>query len=300
MKEYKFIDIEKCNMCGAESSCSKTIGKRLNKPQGLNPRKKTGITVSVIKCKKCGLIFSNPIPIPKNIEQHYGIPVENYWKDENFTLDENYFESQIKKFKTLYKNKNDITALDIGAGIGKSMISLKNAGITAYGIEPSKSFYEQAISKMKISSSQLQNVSIEKASFNKEQFDFITFGAVLEHLYYPSQSLKKAIEWLKPGGLIHIVVPSSKWLTNRIINFLYKIQGLDYVSNISPMHVPYHLYEFDMESFRKNSIINNYSIINIEYYVSLTFLPKAMDFFVKPIMKKTNTGMILEVWLRKN
>jgi 2-polyprenyl-3-methyl-5-hydroxy-6-metoxy-1,4-benzoquinol methylase len=43
--------------------------------------------------------------------------------------------------------------------------------------------------------------------FPEAHFDFITFGAVLEHLYDPSMSIHKAMSWLKPSGIMHIEVP---------------------------------------------------------------------------------------------
>ncbi|MCK4664226.1 MAG: class I SAM-dependent methyltransferase [Bacteroidales bacterium] len=297
--KYTFRIVDKCNMCGSTSF--KIMGKRLNKSQGKNPRKKTGITTTILKCKNCGLIFPNPLPIPENIEQHYGINPEQYWKESYFKIDKNYFKSQINTFYKLYNAlDNNITALDIGAGIGKCMISLENSNIIAYGIEPSEQFYEFAISKMNISRNKIKNESIENADFKNIQFDFISFGAVLEHLINPSHAIKKAINWLKPNGLIYIEAPSSKWLTNKIFNLFYKIQGLDYVANISPMHLPFHLYEFGLDSFNINGVLNGYKTEFYKYHVASTFLPKIIGPIIKPIMKKTNTGLQLEIWLRKS
>lgn len=298
--KYNFIRINACNMCSSSINEFKIIGKRLNMSQGINPRKKIGITTTICKCKNCGLIFSNPLPIPENIEMHYGIPPESYWISNYFRLDDNYFKTQIDTFKNLYKKNNrNIKALDIGAGIGKCMLSLERNNITAFGIEPSTSFYDKALSVMKINSDRLFNIDIENASFDNEQFDFITFGAVLEHLYNPSDSIVKALEWLKPNGLIHIEVPSSEWLTNKIVNLVYKLKGLDYVANISPMHSPFHLYEFNLKSFNEHSKRYNYEIVFYKYMVTKTYLPKIFNSLIEPIMRKTNTGMQLEVWLRK-
>ncbi len=287
-------------MCKSSGDEHKILGKRLNQSQGFFPQRKTGITTTISKCKRCNLIFSNPLPIPADIQDHYGVPPENYWKQEYFELDPNYFKTEIETFSRLKGIKKDTKALDIGAGLGKCMIALKNAGIDAYGLEPSASFYDRAINKLNISKEKLQQSTIENVEYHHNEFDFITFGAVLEHLYDPSTSLEKALTWLKPGGLIHIEVPSSKWLINKIINFSYKSRGLDYVGNISPMHSPYHLYEFDLRSFEKNGILNNYSIIHHEYYVCESFMPKPIDLIVRPYMKWTKTGMQLVVWLKKN
>lgn len=286
-------------MCGSSKENFKTLGRRLNCSQGFNPKNKVGILTTVVKCKKCSLIFSNPIPIPLDINEHYDIPPENYWKDDYFTIDETYFNAEIKIAKELISFERTAKVLDIGAGIGKCMISLNNAGFDAFGIEPSSSFYQRAIDIMKISTDKIKLCSIEEAEFQPNSFDFITFGAVLEHLYDPSESLKKALGWLKSGGVIHAEIPSSNWLTNKIVNFLYRVRGMDYVANISPMHTPYHLYEFDIKSFILNSKIQGYEVVKYQYYVCDTYLPSLLDFILKPIMRTTNTGMQLSIWLRK-
>lgn len=296
---YTFNHITHCNMCGEENTKHKILGRRLNKSQGLNPTNKIGLTTTICKCTNCGLIYSNPQPVPFNIQDHYGVPPEEYWKEDYFELNKDYFQGEIKQLKKLLDLKKDLKSLDIGAGLGKQMIALEEIGFDAYGLEPSKPFYERAISKMGIKREKLKMEMIENADYLQEYFDFISFGVVLEHLYDPNSAIKKAMKWLKPNGLIHIEVPSSNWLINKLINSIYKIKFMDYVGNLSPMHEPYHLYEFGLKSFKENSAIRNYEIAHHEYYICKTFLPKILDFIAKPIMRKTDTGMQLCVWLRK-
>src|ERR1700721_609260 len=120
--QYTFKYIEKCNMCGSLSSSHKVMGKRLNAPQGKNPRKKIGITVTVLKCTNCGLIYSNPLPIPNNINDHYGVEPEKYWAKEYFAIEPGFITSQLNHYKKLsdfISISPNGKALDIGAGIGK-------------------------------------------------------------------------------------------------------------------------------------------------------------------------------------
>jgi 2-polyprenyl-3-methyl-5-hydroxy-6-metoxy-1,4-benzoquinol methylase len=298
--KYNFIESSVCNMCNASVERHKLLGRRLNKSQGLRPSKKAGITTSVFHCEECNLIFSNPMPIPLDIQDHYGIPPESYWKGDYFKVNPDYFTAEIKRCKELIEFSSGMKSLDIGAGLGKCMIAMESAGFEAYGIEASVPFYERAIGKMGVSANRLQCCAFEDAKFPENYFDFITFGAILEHLYDPSKSLEIALQWLKPGGVIHVEVPSSKWLIGSLINKYYKAIGSDYVGNLSPMHVPFHLYEFDLQSFKKNGEINNYHIAFFEYYVCYTNLPKLLDPLLKSYMRKTNRGMQLCVWLKKN
>lgn len=296
---YTFNYVEKCNMCGSPTSRHKILGKRLNQSQGKNPRNKIGITTTVAKCSNCGLIYSNPQPVPYDLQDHYGVLPENYWKPEYFTLNDLYYTGEIDRFKKLTDFKPGMKSLDIGAGLGKAMLALSNAGFDAYGFEPSEQFFQRAISQMKVDPDKLKLGMMENLDYPENHFDFITFGAVLEHLYSPSDSIVKALRWLKPRRLIHIEVPSSAWLINKIINLFYKLMLTDYVGNISPMHEPFHLYEFGLKSFQEHSRQHGYEIAFHEYYVCQTYMPKIADYLLKPYMEWTNTGMQLCVWLRK-
>lgn len=287
-------------MCSAPTENAKVLGRRMNQSQGMRPNNRVGISTTIVQCRSCSLIFANPLPIPATMSQHYGTPPEEYWDKNYFETDEDYFKSQIDTFFELYKSQDNLKALDIGAGVGKCMIALERRGFTAYGFEPSEPFYLRAIEKMKIETAKLKLSSVEDAEYDDEQFDFITFGAVLEHLYDPSAAILKSSKWLKPNGLLHIEVPSSKWLTNKIFNLIYRVQGLDYAANISPMHNPFHLYEFGLESFRMHARKNAYEIASHRFIVCETLLPRIINPLMKPIMEKTDTGMQLEVWLRKS
>ena len=296
---YTFNYIDACNMCGSPTSHHKVLGKRLNQSQGKNPRSKIGIATTIVKCSNCELIFSNPQPIPNDLQDHYGVLPETYWSKDYFTIGESYFATEIARAKELIAFKNGMKSLDIGAGLGKAMLALSKAGFDAYGFEASEQFYERAVSQMGIGRDKLMLGMIENMSYPEGYFDFISFGAVLEHLYDPSDSIERALKWLKPNGVIHIEVPSSAWLINKLLNLFYKLKRTDYVSNISPMHEPYHLYEFGLKSFHEHAKTRNYEVVWHEYYVCSTFMPKIADYFLKPYMEWTKTGMQLCVWLRK-
>lgn len=299
--KYKFIDINECNMCGNKTQYNKLIGHRLNQSQGFKPKSKSGISVSVYSCTKCSLVYSNPQPIPINIQDHYGVPPEEYWNDEYFVTNPNYFAYQINKAKEYISYKDGMSALDIGAGLGKCMISLKNAGFDTYGIEPSVTFREKAISKMGIDENKITLGMLEEINFPNESFDFITFGAVLEHLYDPNGSLDKALQWLKPNGVIHFEVPSSNWFIAKLYNLYFKIIGTCYVTNLSPMHEPYHMYEFDVKSFEYLSSKLGFEILETEHSVcDIYHFPNILHPLLKGYMKHTNKGMQLTVWIKRN
>jgi SAM-dependent methyltransferase len=301
-QHYYFDHVMHCEMCGSKTEDHKVLGQRLNKSQGLHPKKATGISVSVIKCTNCQLIYSNPLPIPFNIQDHYGLPPEEYWNTEIFEWNENYFSEQIKKTKELLNFKAGMKALDCGAGLGKGMLSLQHAGFDTYGFEPSVPFYERALSQMKLNPERLRLGMLEDVEYEDNFFDFINFGAVLEHFYHPDDCIQRAMKWLKPGAVLHIEVPSSKHLIAKLLNMYYRLRGTNYVTHLSPMHSPFHLYEFDVRSFTENSKLHGqYSIAFHKYDVGTIFHgPRFIQPLLKKYMELTETGLQLVIWLRKN
>jgi SAM-dependent methyltransferase len=232
--------------------------------------------------------------------QHYGVDPEEYWHEHYFAEDPNYFKDQVDAFFRLWSSSEvrRPIALDVGAGLGKAMKTLARRGLDAYGIEPSEEFARAAIERGGIPSDRLQCASVEGAEFPGKTFDFVTFGAVLEHVHDPGGAIERALGWCAPGGLVHLEVPSSRWLMNRLFNFAYRVRGLDYCANISPMHVPYHLYEFGLESFRRHGQRAGYHIVEARQYVGDTYLPSPASRIASRVMAATGTGMQLELWLR--
>lgn len=302
---YKFLPQARCNMCAAVvADHARTLGKRLGRHQGIRPRNGSGVTTTIQRCTKCGLIFANPMPIPNDLGQHYDIPVEKYWTRDVTVIDttvaDTYFADEINQFQRLRQTTGlTPTVLDVGAGVGRAMVQLSKAGFDVFGLEPSPAFHEFALTQNGISPDRLSLTSLEDADYPDETFDLITFGAVLEHLADPATCLEQTLSWLCPEGLIHIEVPSSDWLMARLLDLVYRIQGLDYTTHLSPMHVPFHLYEFTLVSFERHGERAGYEIAHHRRFVASTFVPTWLDWPLRQIMQRSGTGMQLEVWLRR-
>lgn len=297
---YNFTPVQNCEMCGDKTENHNVLGQRLNRSQGLKPKGKSGISVSVKKCNKCGLVYSSPMPIPENIQDHYGIPPESYWVPSYFEWNDSYFSTEISLLKKLQPFKPGMKALDVGAGIGKSMISMEKAGYDVYGFEPAEPFFQRAIEKMGIHPERLKLGMIENVDYPEDSFDFITFGAVFEHLYHPAASLEKALTWAKKDTLVQIEVPSADYFISKLINAYYRLTGTNYVTNISPMHTPFHLYEFTLKSFHFLANKLGCEIIHHEYMVGENpVVPKLVTPLLNRYMKSTDKGMQLTIWLKK-
>src|SRR5262245_15094331 len=206
---YRFEPALHGVMCGA--SDAKTVGRRLNGHQGLRPRRETGIAVTIVRCGGCGLIYSNPRPVPEELGQHYDRPPEDYWDPGYFADDPGQFQYCMDTFRNLWRGRQTPRALDAGAGVGQTMAALQANHFETFGLEPSSEFRARAISNG-IDGDRLTLSSVEEARYEMDSFDLISFSAVLEHLHDPAKTIERALEWLAPEGLIYVEVPSARWL----------------------------------------------------------------------------------------
>src|SRR5262249_33298835 len=142
---YRLIERTECNMCGAATSEAKTLGRRLSTRQGFRPTRRVGVATTVIRCRSCGLVTANPIPLPAHIGQHYELEPENYWDAEYIDTGSGDPRFYANRFRELWIDTGTPVALDVGAGLGHNMIALDQLGFDVYGVEPSESFRTRAL-----------------------------------------------------------------------------------------------------------------------------------------------------------
>lgn len=297
MSTYTYTTLTACPMCLHPEQ--RVLGRRLNGHQGLRPRKVLGIATTVVRCTGCGLIFANPRPAPESISDHYEKAPEEYWRPHQLEGDDPG-GIPLDNFGRLHPADGGARrALDVGAGLGQDMAQLNRAGFDTWGLEPSAAFRERAIDQG-ARPDRLQLATVESAEYEPQQFDLVSFGAVLEHLADPAFAIERALQWLAPGGLMFAEVPSARWLMARLLNLVYRAQGTDYVTNLSPMHDPYHLYEFTIQAFERHGARAGYRVAEASVMACETFLPKRIEPPVQRLMDLTGTGLQLAVWLARD
>lgn len=298
---YQFKEVVTCNMCGASPDAFKVLGVRLNCSQGRNPKQVRGIGVTIVRCTACRLVFPDPQPVPSTLLDHYSMSGEEYWNDSRVdAMPSQHMVDQFARLNQLLEGENRPIALDVGVGSGQAAKAMMIAGFEVHGFEPISQFREIALRTLGLPPDRITGDGIETAEFPGATFSLVNFGAVLEHLYDPNAALEKAVRWLKPGGLVVLEVPSSKWLIGRLINAFFRLRQVNYVTNVSPMHSPFHLYEFSERSFRLNGARLGYAVQSIDVVVGIDpSLPRLLQGLLRPIMRASRTGMQMHVLLRK-
>jgi ubiquinone/menaquinone biosynthesis C-methylase UbiE len=251
VRTYQLRDVDCCEICLASINTSRILGLRLDRSQGLNPRNKTGAAVTIHRCTMCDFVYSNPEPRPASLNDHYNIPVESYWNADQLSTSSDIIGRHYPKTKQLLDFTPGMKALDIGAGVGRGFLALKQAGFDTWAIEPSPSFRAKALEVTGATEDRIGLSSVEEASFPESTFDFVSFGSVFEHLYNPDKALERSMKWVRPGGIWYAEVPSADHLIAKLINAYFRLIGVSFVTNLSPMSSPFHIHEFTKKTFEK-------------------------------------------------
>lgn len=260
VKQTAYLFIEACPLCGSNdfSHYLTTADYFLTKE-----------VFDIEKCPQCGLLFTNPIPGPKEIGTYYA--------------SDNYYSHPQKKFSPIgsiynvvkainLRSKYNIlaqlhpfgTLLDIGCGSGDFLKIAKNNGWRVWGIEPN--------SKARSFASQQTGENIlqpeQTALLSESSFDAITMWHVLEHVLDLNQQLKTIKKLAKPDASILIALPNY-----------FALDAKKYKQHWAGWDVPRHLYHFD-----KNSIQQLF--LKYGYKLHSTYPMKWDAFYVSMLSEK--------------
>ncbi len=122
-----------------------------------------------------------------------------------------------------------ISVLEVGCDCGATLVEIKNrwpdASVYGYEINPSAAKVASSVVEVEIG-----NIEEQKFPYRKEQFDYIIFGDVLEHLRDPEAAIKYCIDYLKQEGCIIASIPNLMHVSviKELLagNFTYTDTGL--------------------------------------------------------------------------
>lgn len=203
----------------------------------------------VVKCKKCGLIYTNPRDDDKEIittYQELKNPFYLHSRESRIAI----FQRYLKIVET-YVSHGRI--LDVGCATGLFLEIAKKSGWEVYGIEPSKWAVSYAQDTLNI-----RLGILEEVEFPREYFDVITLWDVLEHFLDPLFALCKLRQLLRKGGYIFLSMPAIDSIYARIFKRYWRSLLRE------------HLYYFSSDTIKKILSKSGFEVLNI-YPASTTF-----------------------------
>lgn len=202
---------------------------------------------TVVKCRSCGLMRTNPRPTPETMGFYYPDDYGPYKQSKiyNQSLSEvskPLWKRLIKRLFDLDFNYNKIPnlppgrMLEVGCASGKYLNEMATQGWEVEGIE----FSEKAAQAARSLGYKVHTGSLETTPEPEQKYDLVVGWMVLEHLYDPILGLKKLHNWVKPGGWLVISVPNAaSWEFPLFKKAWYAL------------HLPNHLYHYTPTTLKK-------------------------------------------------
>jgi SAM-dependent methyltransferase len=100
----------------------------------------------------------------------------------------------------------DVRLLDVGAGLGVFPHAVKRAGWHCTAIDPDERAVAHMRDQVGVDAIVGDFMSIEGAG----RFDIVTFNKVLEHVEDPVAMLRRARQFVAPGGFVYIELPDGE------------------------------------------------------------------------------------------
>ncbi len=245
---------------------------------------------NLVRCSQCNMIRQNPRLTWESLESYYP---ENYSAYERIIDRET---SRIKRADRSYGMQKRVKAierfqaggklLDVGCGTGVFLAEAKkDPHWEVAGIEPNPKAAEYTRNELGV---EIYQQRFADAPLPNNQFDVITMWNVLEHLDFPSQDLRRAMEILRPGGWLVFSIPNLESLDARLFGHAWI--GWD---------LPRHLYLFPGSQLKAVLERNGFSQVYRQCIAgSHAAFALSLEFWLKSINKFTPfTKSLLKVFL---
>lgn len=229
------------------------------------------IHYQILKCQRCGLVFSSPILPESSIAKFYRESLCDNYNEEIPYLIKTYLRLVEKFDKVIPKNPK---VLEVGCGNGFFLNALMQRGIKdVYGVEPSSNMVSLAQSNLR------RRIIIDifrKNLYPKSNFDLILCFHTLDHLVNPNEFINESLSMLKKKGLALIVVHDTDGLSVKIFG------------EKSPIFDIEHVFLFNKKTLREIFARNGFEIIDVfdvknTYSLSYWLRMSGLPIFIKRI-----------------
>ncbi|MEI7556256.1 class I SAM-dependent methyltransferase [Candidatus Chlorohelix sp.] len=264
----------RCAICNTEDNATELYPANFDL-QAFNPtifsarRLPDRIHYRLVKCKRCGLVRSDPIVDPEFLSQLYALSTFTY-SSEVANLKATYGH-YLAKLVGCGAVKG--TLLEIGCGNGFFLEEAISQGyLSVHGVEPSKEAIERAAPHVR---SNIVCDIMRPNLFEPDMFDVICLFQVFDHLPDPVSLIKECYRVLKPGGLILFLNHNVAAVSAKVLGERSPVVDIEHTYLYSPTTLDklISLHGFKVKTSGK--VYNNYTL---KYLTHLIPLPK----FIKP------------------
>jgi 2-polyprenyl-3-methyl-5-hydroxy-6-metoxy-1,4-benzoquinol methylase len=193
---------------------------------------------TLVRCRTCGLLRTNPRPTLDTIGSYYPSDYQPYVEtrvDGAAISPEPGWKTLIKRVVRTQLNAYVIPPmtpgrlLEIGCASGAYLDKMARSGWEVAGIEPDRDAAAHAAAL----GYAVHVGNLETAPDPVKPYDLVVGWMVLEHLSEPLTVLRRLAGWIKPGGWLAVSVPNAASLEFRLFRTRWYA-----------LFLPTHLYHF--------------------------------------------------------
>ena len=168
-----------------------------------------------VKCKKCGLIYANPIPAEDSLNKYYSLISKEKFGgiygniDDRFEFLVGMSNKRLEKIERYVGSGKSL--LDIGTGIGIFTGIALDRGWQAEGLELTQEDCQYAKEKFDLDLKQENFYTFKE----DRKYDVVTLFEVIEHLQNPLKDLKQINKLIKNDGMLVIATPIQDTLYGK-------------------------------------------------------------------------------------
>ncbi len=268
-------ETNKCDICGRDELTTYSMGKDIIGFEELTSAnfrvtdKDYGRCVQTVKCRNCGLVQPKYILDSQDLIKLYAnVDDESYLATSDIRGNSNY-RQVIKLLDKFAKNHGSL--LEIGAGSGGLLDSLKHQFNHIYGVEPSEKFCQFARERYGLV---LDNTGYEDMSESRK-YDVILALDVIEHVASVKHFMDKVFQLLTDDGIVIVSTPNKNSLAARLLGKKW-------------WHIrPPHLYYLDKRSFNVLMDAAGFKIIRRAFFYWTFPISYLIDCLQKLLFKKS-------------
>ncbi len=279
-----------CAICGSKGNFDILYPKNFN-TNDINidvfsaRRLPDGSHYQMVKCKKDGLVRSNPVLSESILSKLY--------KESKFTYGNettNLIDTYITALKPVLKKvlKTD-SILEVGCGNGFILEALYNIGYQqVFGVEPSIEAVEKANKQIK------KNIVVDMLKpgvFKNKKFKFIFFFQTLDHISDPNNFLEICNKMLEPGGYILAFNHNVESLSSAILKEKSPIIDIEHTYLYSPFTITR---LFEKHNFETIQVYSPANTVSTKHLIWLLPLPRLLKV---PMLKMSIPNLSLKVKL---
>jgi 2-polyprenyl-3-methyl-5-hydroxy-6-metoxy-1,4-benzoquinol methylase len=224
-----------------------------------------GMCGPIVKCRRCGLVYQNPIPSAGEIIDAYdGVVDERYVEERSGRI-----ETFGRDLAAVERHERGGKLLDVGCHLGMFLEVARERGWDVTGVEPSAWSVEQA----RGAGLDVRHGTLETVHFPDESFDVVTMWDVVEHLPDPAAELRRMHRVLRPDGLLALSTMNVDALFPRLAGRRW------------PWYMQMHLVYFSRRTLHNMLTKAGYRVVDVTSHrrvVRLSYLVSRLEPYCRP------------------